>query len=136
MKIYKKAKLVEERNNYSIELVPLTREGKKSKRGICGWSFDKGSITVSASTLANYRGREEVYHKLKAEVSLENLKVLAKSFPEAIFVFERSSILGDFIYICKNERGNLKVSHVYANFTVVDNLIVTKAKSEAPLLSS
>ena len=130
MKIYKKAKLVEERNNYSVELVPLTREGKKSKRGICGWSFDKGSITVSASTLANYKGREEVYHKLKAEVSLEKLKVLAKSFPKAVIVFGRSSVLG-FIYICKNERGNLKVSYIYANFTVVDNLIVTKAKSEA-----
>ena len=131
MKIYKKAKLVEERNNYSVELVPLTREGKKSKRGIYGWSFDKGSITVSASTLANYKGREEVYHKLKAEVSLEKLEVLAKSFPKAVIVFEHSSVLG-FIYICKNERGNLKVSYIYANFTVVDNLIVTKAKSEAP----
>lgn len=133
MKIYKKAKLVEERNNYSVELVPLTREGKKSKRGICGWSFVKGSTIISASTLANYKAREEVYNKLKAQVSLEKLEVLAKGFPNAVFVFGlHSSGFEGFIYICKNERGNLKVSHIYANFTVVDNLIVTKAKSEAP----
>ena len=132
MKIYKKAKLVEERNNYSVELFPLTREGKKSKRSIYGWSFNKESIIVSASTLANCKAREEVYKKLKNKVNLENLETLAKSFPKAVFVFEPSSVFWDFIYICKNERGNLKVSHVYADFTVVDNLIITRAKSDAP----
>lgn len=126
MKIYKKAKLVEERDNYGVKLVPLTREGKKSKRGICGWSFDKGSIVASASTLAN--SSEEVYRKFK-QVIWKNIETLAKSFPKAVFVFEYDSTFGGHIYICKNERGNLKVRHIYTDFTVVDNLIITRDKS-------
>lgn len=132
MKIYKEAKLVEERDINGVELFPLTREGKKSKRSIYGWSFDKGSIIISASTLANYKDRWEVYQKLNHKVDWKNLKILVKNFPEAVFVFKHCSVFGDLIYICKNERGNLKVRQIYADFTVVDNLIITRAKSEAP----
>lgn len=132
MEIYKKEKLVEERDNYGVELVPLTREGEKSKRPNCGWSFNKRSIIFSASTLISYNAREEVYLKIEGRVTQENLKILGKRFPEAVFVFDRDSMFGDLIYICKNEKGNLKVRKIYADFTVVDNLMITRAKSDAP----
>lgn len=131
MEIYKKEKLVEERDNCGVKLVPLTGEGKKSKRS-CGWSFNKRSIIFSASTLISYNAREEVYLKIEGKITLENLKILGKRFPKAVFVFEHNSVFGYHFYICKNERGNLKVSRlIYANFTIVDNLIVTRAKSDA-----
>lgn len=130
MEIYKKEKLVEERDNYGVKLVPLTKEGKKSERS-CGWSFNKRSIIFSASTLISFNAREEVYLKIEGKITQENLKILRKRFPESVFVFEHNSVFGYHFYICKNERGNLKVSRlIYANFTIVDNLIVT-TKSDA-----
>ncbi len=132
MEIYKKEKLVEERDNCGgVKLVPLTREGKKSERS-CGVSFNKRSIIFSASTLISFNAREEVYLKIEGKITQENLKILRKRFPESVFVFEHDSVFGYHFYICKNERGNLKVSRlIYANFTIVDNLIVTRASDNS-----
>lgn len=132
MKIYKNAKIIEEVVNGRIELYPLTKDGKKSKRRSGNWSFEaEKSIVISASTLINCsKAREEVYESFINSISWNNLGILARNFPNAVFVFEHS-LSEDYINICENRRGTLKFRSIFMNFIVVDGLIISKAESDA-----
>lgn len=126
MKIYKKAKIIEEVVNGHIKLYPLTKDGKKSKRRSSDWSFEVKTATVfSASTLANCsETRDKVYRSL----SWVELGLLTRNFPNAIFVFEHDPILkDDYIYIFESKGGILKGRWIFMNFIVVDSLIISKA---------